>query len=87
MSTFHLTVSTPDGERFSGPAVSLSVRGVEGELAILAGHVPFATSLVPSTCLIEQEDGTVTEAEIQGGLLSVSPTHTTLLCGSFKLLS
>ena len=56
--TYRLTVASPDGNLFEGDVYSLSLRGVEGELAILAGHAPFVTSVVPCTCRIEEEDGT-----------------------------
>ena len=44
MKDYTLKISTPDGDAFSGSALSLSVRGTEGELGILAGHAPFVTS-------------------------------------------
>ena len=50
MKTFRLIVSSPDGNKFDGEAVKLDVRGTEGELAIMAGHIPFVTSLVKSSC-------------------------------------
>ena len=43
MKDYTLKISTPDGDAFSGSALSLSVRGTEGELGILAGHAPFVT--------------------------------------------
>ena len=45
MNTFHLTVASPDGNKFDGEVYKLDVRGVEGELAIMAGHIPFITSV------------------------------------------
>ena len=54
MKDYTLKISTPDGDAFSGSALSLSVRGTEGELGILAGHAPFVTAVVPCRCrLIE----------------------------------
>ena len=55
MKDYTLKISTPDGDAFSGSALSLSVRGTEGELGILAGHAPFVTAVVPCRCrLIER---------------------------------
>ena len=45
MNSFHLTVSSPDGDLFGGDATFLSLRGVEGDLAIMAGHIPFVTAV------------------------------------------
>ena len=84
MNTFKLTVSTPDGNRFVGEAVKLDVRGTMGDLAIMAGHVPFVTSLVKCPCVIELPDGTKKTATCDGGLLSVDTKSATLIAGSFK---
>ncbi len=84
MSTFKLVVSTPDGNKFKGDAVKLSLRGSEGDLAVLAGHIPFITSVKPCDCRIELEDGSEKVGHTDGGLLTVSNESTTLLSGSFS---
>ena len=85
MKTYHLTVSTPDGNVFDGECVRLVVRGTEGELAVMAGHIPFVTSLVPSECKILLEDEREICSRITGGLLTVGNKETTLIAGSFKI--
>ena len=45
MNTFTLTVATPNGTAWSGKVVMLSLRGIAGDLAVMAGHIPFATSV------------------------------------------
>ena len=84
MNTFKLTVSSPDGNKFCGEAVKLDVRGTEGELAVMAGHIPFVTSVVKSPCTIWFEDGSKKTASTDGGLLSVDSDSVTLLAGSFR---
>ncbi len=84
MNTFSLTVSSPEGHLFRGDAVMLTLRGIEGELAVMAGHIPFVTVVVPCDCKIELEDGTEKRGHIDGGLLSVAADATTLLSGSFS---
>ena len=84
MSTFKLIVSTPDGNRFVGEAVKLDVRGTEGDLAVMAGHIPFVTSLVKCPCAIELPSGEKKEAACDGGLLTVDTDSVTLIAGSFK---
>lgn len=83
MRTFTLTVSSPEGDVYRGEVVSLRVRGTEGELAVLAGHVPFVTSLRACECKIELEDGEIRLGQTDGGLLTVSCNKATLLSGSF----
>ena len=79
MSTFELTVSTPDGIMFEGEAQALFVRGSEGDLAVLASHAPFVTSVKECTCRIIDSDGEETAADINGGLLSVTDGGKTIL--------
>lgn len=82
MKTFKLKVTSPDGDSFSGDAVMLVVRGVEGELAVMADHVPFVTAVKACTVKIETEDDEIT-ADIGGGMLSVSKEQTLLLSSSY----
>ncbi len=84
MSTFKLVVSSPDGDKFKGDAAMLTLRGSEGNLAILAGHIPFITSVKPCDCKIVLEDGTEKLAHVDGGLLTVSEQKTTLMSGTFN---
>lgn len=84
MNTFKLTVSSPDGDKFCGEIVNLSLRGTQGDLAILAGHIPFITSVVPGECMIELPDGEEKVGVTDGGILTVGKDGTTLLAGSFR---
>lgn len=83
MNTFHLIISTPDGNLYDAETVSLSVRGIDGDLAIMARHVPFITSLKPCDCRIETGDSLVKNGHLDGGLLVVAQETVTLLSGSF----
>ena len=86
MNTFRLIIASPDGNLFDGQVYMLTVRGSEGELAILAGHVPFVTTVVPCQCKIEpaDEDEDDRIGYTDGGLLSVSRDTVTLLSSSFR---
>lgn len=85
MKSFFLRVSSPDGDIFSGDAVKLCVRGTEGDLAIMAGHIPFVSYLKPCECKIELTDGEEKIGHIDGGVLSVSKDTAVLLSGSFVM--
>ena len=84
MNTFRLIVSTPSGNRFDGEAVMISLRGAEGELAVMAGHAPFVTTVKPCDCKIELADGEEKVGHISGGVLTVSKEQVILLSGSFS---
>ncbi len=84
MNSFKLTVSSPDGNKFSGDIVKLDVRGTEGELAIMARHAPFVTSLVSSSVTLWLDEDNKKTATTDGGLLIVGSDSVSLLSGSFK---
>ncbi len=84
MNTFKLKISTPDGARFDGECVKLDVRGIDGELAVMPGHIPFMTAVKAGHCRIMLPDGEVREAELDGGMLSVAADLTTLLSSGFR---
>ena len=84
MNTFALRITSPEGDLFSGEATMLSVRGTEGELAVMAGHVPFVTCLVPGDCKVELPDGTVSQGHVERGVLTVATDKVILLSGDFN---
>ena len=83
MKTFRLTISSPDGTVFSDEVVKISLRGMEGDLAILAGHTPFVTAVKPCDCIVELAEREIKKGFADGGILTVSAEGTTLLSGSF----
>lgn len=84
MSTFHLTVSSPDGNKFDGEVFKLDVRGVEGELAIMAGHIPFITSVIKAPCTVWIDEDKKKTAVSDGGLLTVDTDRVIFISGSFE---
>ena len=83
MKTFQLKISSPEGDLFSGEVFEISLRTTEGELAILAGHVPFVSSVVECDCKIELPDDDDIIAHTSGGILTVSNDKTVFLTGDF----
>ncbi len=84
MKTFKFVISTPDGNLYEGDIVKVSLRGSEGDLAVMANHIPFLTSVKPCECRIELEDGAVKAINVERGLLSVTTESVTLMSGSAK---
>lgn len=88
MTTYELTVLSPVGEVFKGDAISLMLRGAEGDLAVFAGHVPFVTTVKPGNCVITLPSEDEMEGELTTGILDVGKDGVKLLVGSsdaFKL--
>lgn len=84
MKTFKLIISSPEGDLYNGLAECLSIRGVEGELAVMANHIPFVTAVKPCECKITLENDDVRSARIDGGILNVASDSVRLLAGSFE---
>lgn len=83
MNKFTLVVSSPDGNVFQGEITFMKARGAEGEFAVMAGHTPFITNILPCEIKIHV-DGEEKFATVGGGLLTVDTKSVTLLTGSFK---
>ena len=86
MSTFKLTVCTPLGNAFEGDVTMLTLRGSEGDLAILKGHIPFVTTIKPGDGKIVLPDQSELNFKTDTGLLSVGSNETTVLCATFEKL-
>lgn len=83
MRSYRLRISSPNGDLFNGEVVKLCVRGTEGDLAVMAGHIPFVSYVKPCDCKLELEDGSERIGTIGGGLLTVSKEQVILLSGDF----
>ncbi len=85
MSVFHLEIAAPDGKMYDGDAYMLSLRGIEGELAILPGHIPFVTALAPGAVRVyPSKNAAPRVGHASGGCLTVSPNGTRLLAADFS---
>ena len=85
MKKFKLTVSTPDGNLFEDDIVSISLRGASGELAVMAGHIPFVTAVKPCRCKVLLGDDSEMIFSTDGGILSVSSEGVRLMSGRCKM--
>ena len=83
MKLFKLIVSTPNGNALEKEITMLSVRGTEGSLAVMAGHIPFITTTKAGEVKIKTE-GDEEIYEASSGMLTVTREATTLLCGTFE---
>ena len=86
MKAFKVQIAAPDGLRYDGEAVQLSVRGIGGDLAVLAGHIPFVTALKDGECrLYTGENGeNVRRARCRGGMLIVSKEAVRVMSSDFE---
>lgn len=64
---------------YSGEISMLIATGVEGEVGILPGHIPFITLLKPGTMQIKTSNGNDEMVYVSGGVLEVQPHLVTVL--------
>jgi len=70
---------SPETKVWSGEAVSVSARTLEGDLGILTDHAPLLGVLVDGKVVIKGTDGSVSEFNVNGGFLSVSNNRVSIL--------
>ena len=84
MNSFPIKIVTPDGEVYSGEAVSLIVKTDEGDVQILAKHADYLATLGTGKAKITLPDGIERTASSQGGFLSVQGGEVTLVAVTFE---
>ncbi len=84
MSTFSLTVSTPDGMLYKGDVQSLRLRTIDGDVGILANHENYTTAIGVGEAQIVEQDGTVHRAACIGGLLSMIDNSARVIATTFE---
>lgn len=83
MAAFTLQIVTPDRLIYEGEAEKLIVRGMTGDLCILAHHIDYATALIPGEAVLVTADGE-RHAACSGGMLSVNDNHVRLMATTFE---
>jgi F-type H+-transporting ATPase subunit epsilon len=68
---FDVFLVTPERAVWSGRATIVVARGTEGEVGVMAGHIPMLIELAISPLFITTEDGERLAAAIDGGFLHV----------------
>lgn len=79
--TFNLQIISPTRTFFDGNATMVEMRTTEGEIGVLAGHIPLTAILEPGVLKIHQEDG-VKEAALHDGFVEIQKTKVTVLAES-----
>lgn len=84
MADFNLKIISPDGVFYDGKARQLSLRSIDGDVAILAGHIPYLTAVGIGECRVYSDDGDPRLAACCGGLLSVAKNRVFLAPTTFE---
>jgi F-type H+-transporting ATPase subunit epsilon len=79
VATLQCNVVSAKETIYSGEISMLIATGVEGEVGILPGHIPFITLLKPGTMQIKTSNGNDEMVYVSGGVLEVQPHLVTVL--------
>ena len=84
MRTFKLQIVTPEGMFYDGECTQVTVKSTEGGVSIMAGHIPYVTTLADNGwCRVYTEAGK-RSAYCSGGMLTVTRELTRIVAASFK---
>lgn len=84
MSTFHLTISTPDGLLFDGEVQRLRARMIDGDVCLLAHHENYVSAVGAGEAALVTADGQTRTAACIGGMLTMIDDEATLIATTFE---
>ncbi|MCF6775659.1 F0F1 ATP synthase subunit epsilon [Thiotrichales bacterium 19X7-9] len=82
--TIAVSVVSPEGEVFSGKALSVVAKGADGELGVQYGHTQLLTSLPPGALRIQLENNDEKILFVEGGMLEVQPNQVIILADTVE---
>lgn len=83
--TFQLDIVTPERKVFSGDVTFVSVKGMSGDLGILANHMPLVTPLKIGPVKIIGPENEEQLVAVSGGFIEVRGTKVTILAEAAEL--
>ena len=78
-ATYALKLVTPERTVYAGQVTELLLRASEGDMGVLAHHVPLITAVKPCVVHVLDEGGTWRRFAVGGGFLEVGRRVTVLL--------
>ena len=84
MSTYQLSIITPNGQIFQSQIDSLTAPGTLGSFGVLPRHTPMVTSLKSGPLSVKQE-GNESYFAISSGVLEVDEQRDVLLLANFAV--
>ena len=79
MQTLHFDLVTPQATFFSGEALRVEAPGTLGDFGVLAGHMPFISTLKPGVVSVLDSQNATRKLFVAGGIAEVNPKSCTIL--------
>ncbi|MDR0990578.1 MAG: F0F1 ATP synthase subunit epsilon [Propionibacteriaceae bacterium] len=86
-ASFQVDVVAADRMVWTGQAVEIIAVTTDGEVGILAGHIPLIATLAPGSAEIMTDDGRREVVAVEGGFLSVGVDRTAIISPYAQLAS
>ena len=77
--TFHLKITSPDRIFFEGEVKMVEINTTEGQIGVLANHIPLTSVLAPGVCYIHVPEGDPKVCAIHGGFFEILQDSMTVL--------
>lgn len=85
MNTFKLKIMSPDGIFYDAPAYQLSIKAIDGEVSVFAGHMPYLTAVGMGEARLYTEAGNQPRrAACCGGMLTINGEEALLAPTTFE---
>ncbi len=85
MATFTLDIVTPERKVYSGQVTFVGVKGYDGELGVMANHMPLVTPLKIGPVKIMAEGQPDQIVAVSGGFIEVRGKQVTILAEAAEL--
>ena len=77
--TFHLKITSPERVFFEGEVTMVEINTTEGQIGVLANHIPLTSVLAPGVCYLHVPDGDPKVCAIHGGFFEILQDSMTIL--------
>ncbi len=77
--TFHLKITSPDRIFFEGEVTMVEINTTEGQIGVLANHIPLTSVLAPGVCYLNVPDGDPKVCVIHGEIFEILQDSMTIL--------
>ena len=84
MTSFHLTIVTPEAVFFKGEVLSLVAPGQSGSFGVLANHAPLISNLTSGVFTFTSQESGKKMYQIGAGFLDILKNKVTLLTTSIS---
>jgi len=77
--TFHLTITTPDRDFFEGDVIMVELNTTEGQIGVLAGHIPMTSVISPGVCYLYETSENIKLCALHSGFVEILQDSVSIL--------